>query len=288
MIGAVIHHTIGEAENAIHNGLLPHGMLMIPCDSSPQPTDRNPIYPHPVMTRYYADDGQRQRYVVRLFDASARHYDAINQLMSLGTGHRYRREALLRAGLTHGMHVLDVGAGTGALALSATQVVGACGSVTALEPSRGMLQETVRKCVRPAVQGTAEHLPFADNSFDMVTMGYALRHIAELHVAFHEYQRVLKPGGSVLMLEITTPASWPMYYPVKCYFQFIIPTLALFVRRSQTARIMMSYFWDTIAACVPPHAIMEALQRVGFAQIKRHVVLGIFSEYMAQKPLSGG
>jgi demethylmenaquinone methyltransferase / 2-methoxy-6-polyprenyl-1,4-benzoquinol methylase len=82
---------------------------------------------------------------VRLFDASAQHYDAIDQLMSLGTGHRYRQDALLRAGLTHGMHVLDVGAGTGAIALSATQVVGPQGSVTALEPSRGMLQETVRK-----------------------------------------------------------------------------------------------------------------------------------------------
>lgn len=256
---------------------------MIPRNPSPKPVDGNPVSPHPVLTRYYADDGQRHRYVVRLFDASARHYDAINQLMSLGTGHRYRRWALLRAGLTPGMHLLDVGAGTGAIAASATGVVGPRGSVTALEPSRGMLRETMRKHAGPAVQGIAECLPFADNSFDMITMGYALRHIAELHVAFREYRRVLKPGGTVLILEITTPASRPMYYPVKCYFQFIIPTLALLFRRSQTARLMMSYFWDTVATCVPPHVIMEALRRVGFTQIKRHVVLGIFSEYMAQK-----
>lgn len=257
---------------------------MIPRNPYPKATDSDPIPPHPVLTRYYADDAQRHRYVVHLFDASARHYDAVSQLMSLGTGHRYRHEALLRAGLTPGMHLLDVGAGTGAIAASAAEVVGPQGSVTALEPSRGMLQETIRKRLRPAVQGMAENLPFADNSFDMVTMGYALRHIAELHVAFREYQRVLKPGGRVLLLEITTPASGLLYYPVKCYFQCLMPALAFLFRRSKTALVMMSYFWDTMAACVPPPVITEALQRVGFRHINHHVVLSIFSEYSAKKP----
>ena len=113
-----------------------------------------PLPPHPALTQYYADERDRHSYVIRSFDASASHYDWINQIMSFGTGHLYRRQALLRAGLVASMHVLDVGCGTGVIANHAAHIVGSQGCVIALDPSIGMLQEAIRRRVRPAVLGT--------------------------------------------------------------------------------------------------------------------------------------
>lgn len=91
--------------------------------------------PHQVLTDYYADAQQRRALVDHLFDASAQHYDWINAVMSFGSGQRYRRLALLRAGLKPGMSVLDVGCGTGVIAALAAQIVGPTGQICALDPS---------------------------------------------------------------------------------------------------------------------------------------------------------
>ena len=242
-----------------------------------------PLPPHPALTQYYADERNRHSYVIRSFDASASHYDWINQIMSFGTGHLYRRQALLRAGLAVGMHVLDVGCGTGVIANHAAHIVGSQGCVIALDPSIGMLQEAIRRRVRPAILGVGERLPFADNHFDMLTMGYALRHVADLGIAFREYRRVLKPGGTVLLLEITLPTFPPFYNLLKLYLKWIIPALAGLFRRSREARGMMMYFWDTIERCVPPETIIAVFQSVGFKQVKHYVAGRIFSEYTARK-----
>src|SRR5262249_40468456 len=137
----------------------------------------------------------------------ARHYDRINRTMSLGLGERYRRDALLRAGIRPGMRVLDVGSGTGVLAQFARDAVGASGAVAAVDPSAAMLDVARRRGVRDACRGVAESLPYRDASFDLVTMAYALRHVADLGRTFAEIHRVLRSGGRVLILEQTPPTS---------------------------------------------------------------------------------
>ena len=86
-------------------------------------------------------------------------------------------------------------------------LVGSTGYVVGLDPSAGMLHEARKGPCRNLIQGVGEELPFPDASFDFLSMGYALRHVSDLHVAFREYRRVLRPGGIVLLLEVSRPRS---------------------------------------------------------------------------------
>ena len=163
------------------------------------------VAPLPVLPKYFTDESNRPQRVRAMFDASAPDYDWITSVMSFGSGRWYRRDALRRIGLKAGMAHLDVGAGTGVVALIGQQMVGATGLVVAMDPSQGMLAEARTSGVKNAVPALGERLPSASAQFDLVTMGYALRHVADLRALFTEYARVLKPGGKVLILEITRP-----------------------------------------------------------------------------------
>jgi 3-oxoacyl-[acyl-carrier-protein] synthase-1 len=114
--------------------------------------------------------------------------------------------------------------------------------------------------MRPFVVGRAEALPFPDNSFDFLTMGYALRHVTDLEETFREYQRVLKPGGKLLILEVTKPRGRIPQFLFRAYFGRIYPTLTQLFTRSADARDMMRYYWETMDACVPPEAVLAALR----------------------------
>lgn len=245
------------------------------------PSNSQPLPPHPPLQRYYQSEAQRRRQVDAWFDEAATDYDWINQAMSFGAGHRYRREALLRAGLAEGMSLLDAGSGTGVVAAQAQKIVGSRGLVVALDPSLGMLRRASGRGVRRRVRGLAESLPFPGGRFDMLTMGYALRHVADLRTTFHEYLRVIKPGGKLLLLEITPPASRLSHALLKLYLGRLVPLLARFGHGGRASRELMEYYWDTIESCVPPAAILEALAGAGFRQPERHVEMGIFSEYSA-------
>jgi demethylmenaquinone methyltransferase/2-methoxy-6-polyprenyl-1,4-benzoquinol methylase len=114
-------------------------------------------------------------------------------------------------------------------------------------------------------------------------MGYALRHISDLEVAFREFHRVLAPGGTVCILEITRPASRLGTAVLKAYMRGFVPLLARVIARSGDSPRLMRYYWDTIEVCVPPEAVRRTLAAAGFAEVSRHVELGIFSEYRAVK-----
>src|ERR1700674_2051646 len=153
--------------------------------------------PHPVLLRYYERAEQRRSFVREIFDRTAVDYDRGERLAGLGTGSRYRRQALIRAGLQPGMRVLDVAAGTGLVAREALAVVGDPGQVVGLDPSAAMMRSGLSALPIPLVQGTAERLPFGDARFDFVSLGFALRHVADLPGVFREFRRVLRPGGIV-------------------------------------------------------------------------------------------
>lgn len=242
------------------------------------------IAPHPVLQDYYGKEEDRRTRVDNMFDSSAEHYDWITDVMSFGSGRWYRKQVLLRTGVKSGDKVLDVGAGTGVVSWLAQQIVGETGLVVALDPSKGMLTQAVKLGVTRATQGLGEALPFEDNTFDYVTMGYALRHVADLGAAFSEYQRVLKPGGKILLLEITRPEGKFAIAALKFYLKGIIPNLAKIFRRSADTKVLMRYYWDTIEQCVPPATIVKALETTGLLNSKRAIVMGVFSEYTGTKP----
>jgi demethylmenaquinone methyltransferase/2-methoxy-6-polyprenyl-1,4-benzoquinol methylase len=240
--------------------------------------------PHPVLTEYYRSDAERAGFVNSLFDNSARHYDRLCQLMSFGSGQWYRRQTLLRAGLQPGMHVLDVATGTGLVARSALEIVGDPRAVVGLDPSAGMLREARKATSAPLVQGRVETLPFSRDRFDLLTFGYALRHVTDLEVAFTECRRVLKPRGRLLVLEISRAQSRATRGMLRLYFLHVLPAIMWLSTRSTPARMLSQYYWETIDTCVPPETILDVLRRSGFVDVERKVFGGFLSEYIAVKP----
>jgi demethylmenaquinone methyltransferase/2-methoxy-6-polyprenyl-1,4-benzoquinol methylase len=115
-------------------------------------------------------------------------------------------------------------------------------------------------------------------------MGYALRHLTDLAAAFAEFHRVLRPGGRLLLLEITQPDGALGRALLKGYLRGVVPLLAATVARHRDMPRLMRSYWDTIAACVPPDTILRALGAAGFTAVERYVELGVFSEYRARKP----
>jgi len=246
------------------------------------PRPDGPLAPHPTLPSYFRDERERRTLVDHLFDVTAAHYDAVIGAMSLGSGRWYRREALQRAGLTQGMDVLDLATGTGIVAKAAASLTSPA-RVTGIDPSQGMLEQAQKVAPLRYVRGFAERLPFRDASFDFLSMGYALRHMADLRTTFAEAHRVLRPGGRLLVLEITRPRSRAGLAATRLYLGTVVPVLAGAFTRSREARRLFHYYWDTIAQCVPPETILAAMADAGFVRAERNVVLGLFSEYLAVK-----
>jgi demethylmenaquinone methyltransferase/2-methoxy-6-polyprenyl-1,4-benzoquinol methylase len=240
--------------------------------------------PHPPLQRYYKEESQRRKFVTWIFDETASEYDWIIRVMSFGSGNWYRKQALLRAGLSEGMQVLDVATGTAPVAKAETVIVGSTGSVIGLDRSYNMLKEAGKRVKIPLVHGGADQLPFANNSFDFISMGFALRHVDDLSTSFNEYFRVLKPGGILLIIELTKPKSRIHYAIIRFYLWHIVPLVARLGSGSKDAQTMMKYWWDTLDNCVSPATIMQTMTDCGFAQTKRHREIGLFSEYTAVKP----
>jgi demethylmenaquinone methyltransferase/2-methoxy-6-polyprenyl-1,4-benzoquinol methylase len=238
--------------------------------------------PHAVLTDYYTDEADRLRFIRKTFDDTASDYDRIEKVLAFGSGRWYRGQALQRAGLAAGAQVLDVGFGTGLVAREALALIGAQGKLVGVDPSPGMMAQAGLPGIE-LVCGVAESLPQPDASFDFVSMGYALRHVADVAAAFSEFHRVLRPGGRLLVLEITKPPGALATWLLKGYMRTVVPTIARLVARRRDTAQLWRYYWDTIEACIPPAAVLAALRDAGFRNVDRKVALGIFSEYPATK-----
>jgi demethylmenaquinone methyltransferase / 2-methoxy-6-polyprenyl-1,4-benzoquinol methylase len=243
--------------------------------------------PHVPLTEYYADEAGRPAFVKTMFDSTAEDYDRMESILGLGSGSWYRGQALERAGLRHGMTVVDVGVGTGLVAREAARICGNPAAVTGVDPSLGMMAHAKVPAGVNMVEGVAEAIPSPDANYDFLSMGYALRHISDLTVAFQEFHRVLKPGGKVCLLEITCPETRTGRFLLKIYMKNIVPVLSLVVGKCSNTRKLWRYYWDTIEACVPPEQILVALRKAGFTDVKRHIEvkgMSILAEYQATKP----
>ncbi len=239
--------------------------------------------PHPPLTEYYGREEDRRDWVGEQFDKTASDYDRIECILGLGTGSSYRRKTLELAGLKPGMKVLDVGMGTGLVAKQAALILGDASKVTGVDPSAGMIRNAKLPVGVIVVEGRAEQIPLPDAGYDFLSMGYALRHVSDMSVAFAEYYRVLKVGGKVCILEITLPKGKIATILLKGYCKYIVPTLAKLVAKNKDTTQLWRYYWDTIEACVSPEKVMSTLESAGFVNVRRNVALGIFTTYLADK-----
>jgi demethylmenaquinone methyltransferase/2-methoxy-6-polyprenyl-1,4-benzoquinol methylase len=242
------------------------------------------LAPHPPLKRYYQTEQERTAWVRGIFSRTAGDYERIESAMALGSGPGYRRRALRRGGLAKGMRVVDVGVGTGMVAREAVPIVGDPALVTGVDPSPGMLANAKLPVGVRLLSGAAEAIPVADGEADFVSMGYALRHIADLPAAYAEFYRVLRSGGRLCILEMTLPRQAFARTMLRAYMRGVVPAMARLVARHSEMPELMRYYWDTIEACIPPQMVIEGIRAAGFIEVARHVELGIFSEYYARKP----
>lgn len=171
---------------------------------------------------------EKAGHVRQMFDDIAPRYDLLNTLMSAGIHHGWRVFATRCAGLEAGSSALDICSGTGEWTDHLRRVVGPSGLVAAADFSLPMLAHGQERFARNRVgdvQGDATRLPFADSSFDAVTIAFGIRNIPERETAFREMRRVLRPGGRVVCLECSQPASGPFRSLYDLHTRYVMPTL---------------------------------------------------------------
>lgn len=257
---------------------MPEQLQENPVRKTPRKIVKSPI---PVMPAYFSNEAEKSRFLSTIFDHTAADYDRMEFFLGLGNGSRYRHQALERAGLTAGMSVIDIAVGTGLVAREAVQIAGDPRLVVGVDPSAGMLNSAkVPPGVR-LVEGRAEAIPFPDARFDFLSMGYALRHIADLSVAFAEFHRVVKPGARICILEITPPKSGIGKAFLKAYMHVFVPAVGRLLAKSADTPKLWRYYWETIEACAAPEDVIATLQACGFEGARRQVSHGILSEYQA-------
>jgi demethylmenaquinone methyltransferase / 2-methoxy-6-polyprenyl-1,4-benzoquinol methylase len=164
-----------------------------------------------------------------MFDRIAGVYDLMNSVMTAGLHHRWRQRAADLAELAPGGRALDVATGTGDLAIELASRVGPSGEVVGSDFSEGMLERARRK----APQLRWEHadalaLQYADDGFDAATVGFGARNFADLDRGLSEMARVVRPGGKVVVLEITTPQKPPLSTFFSLWFDRLVPLLGRF------------------------------------------------------------
>ena len=240
--------------------------------------------PHAPLPEFYPQDDlqAREHFLRKTFDDTAVDYNKLERILGFGTGSWYRRGTLERAGLAKGMQVVDVGMGTGLVSQEILRITGEPECLIGVDPSPGMMAEAKLPAQVSCRLGRAEEIPVPDASVDFLVMGYALRHIGDFSTACAEFRRVLKPGGRLLILEITAPEGRVATALLKAYMRGAVPLMARAVSKSPATPLLWRYYWDTIAGCIKPAQVIAALTAAELLEPSRNVSLGIFSEYTAR------
>jgi demethylmenaquinone methyltransferase / 2-methoxy-6-polyprenyl-1,4-benzoquinol methylase len=205
--------------------------------------------------------------VQRMFDRIAPVYDAMNRVMTVGLDQRWRRTTV-EAAVYEGDHVLDACCGTGDLAVAAWKA--GAGRVVGLDFSERMLERARRKAPDLEwIQGDVLALPFEDATFDAAVVGFGVRNVEDLEGGFKELRRVLRPGGRLGILEITTPRGVlaPFY---RLWFDRIVPLLG----RVLPGGDAYTYLPASVRRFPGPEELAELLGSCGFEAVRFRLFAG--------------
>jgi demethylmenaquinone methyltransferase/2-methoxy-6-polyprenyl-1,4-benzoquinol methylase len=214
--------------------------------------------------------------VNRMFDRVAGRYDRLNGVMTAGLHHRWRERAAARAGLGPGDSALDVCCGTGDLALELAGRVAPGGHVVGCDFSEPMLDLAREKTAAKHAEGVrfewadALELPYDGERFDAVTVGFGVRNLADLDRGLREMARVLKPGGRLVILEITQPTRPPLSLFYSLWFDRIVPLLGALSDEPEA----YSYLPESVRSFPSPGGLAEKMDRAGFERIRYTVLAG--------------
>jgi demethylmenaquinone methyltransferase / 2-methoxy-6-polyprenyl-1,4-benzoquinol methylase len=206
------------------------------------------------------DEGQ----VRAMFDRIARVYDRMNSVMTAGLHHRWRERAADLAAVGPGDRALDVATGTGDLAIELARRVGPAGEVVGSDFSEGMLRLAREKA--PSLRwesANALALPYADDGFDAATVGFGARNFSDLDRGLSEMARVVRPGGRVVVLEITTPQRPPLSTFFSVWFDRVVPALGRIADSDA-----YTYLPSSVKRFPDPAELAARMERAGLADIR--------------------
>jgi demethylmenaquinone methyltransferase / 2-methoxy-6-polyprenyl-1,4-benzoquinol methylase len=211
-----------------------------------------------------------------MFDRIAGVYDLMNTAMTAGMHHRWRERSADRAELAPGESALDVCCGTGDLALELRRRVGPSGRVVGCDFSEPMLELAREKSDRLGMSDVefeladALDLPYRDGSFDAVTVGFGARNLADLPLGIGEMARVLRPGGRLVILEITQPRRPPLSYFYGLWFDRLVPALGTIAGDSAA----YSYLPESVRSFPPPEGLAALMEAAGLERIRWLILAG--------------
>lgn len=235
----------------------------------------------------YGSDGEKGEQIEKMFDQIAHSYDKLNHRLSWNIDKRWRRYAIGRLKPFAPKTMLDIATGTGDFAILAARSLQP-DKLIGTDISEGMMEIGKQKVKTLGLDSIVSFqredclsLSFADNSFDAVTAAFGIRNFQDLDQGLREMYRVLKPGGHLCVVELTTPVHFPMKQLFKVYSNTVLPIYGRLVSKDSNA---YSYLTASIAAFPQGERMMDILARAGFPHYEfRRLTFGICTMYFATK-----
>ena len=213
----------------------------------------------------------------KLFTAVAVRYDLLNHLLSWNIDRKWRRKLVECAGVKPGERILDICTGTADIAIRFARM-NETGEITGIDFSESMLRIAKRKIKKRGfddrirlLQGDALHLPFGNNSFDIVSIGFGLRNLTDRKGGINEMVRILNDGGRVLILEFSPPQNTLFGWGYNVYLKTVIPVLGGIISGSMKA---YRYFSSSVAGFLRPDEVMELMRKAGLKNIQAKSLTG--------------
>ncbi len=241
---------------------------------------------HDKVTPYGAADKEKAEEVEEMFDNIAHRYDFLNHLLSLGIDKLWRKKVIKLLKPEQPKVMLDVATGTADFALEAINLNP--DSVKGIDLSEGMLSHGRTKIAKRGLsntivleKGDSQDMPYEDNTFDAITVGFGVRNFQNLSAGLKEMLRVLKPGGTIAILEFSKPTVFPVKQIFYLYFRFILPLIGKYLSKDRRA---YDYLPESVQTFPEGQALLDIMQKNGYRSTScKRLTFGISSIYLGKK-----
>jgi len=235
---------------------------------------------------YKNSDLGKKEQVTKMFDTISKDYDGLNRVISFGIDIKWRKRVVEIVKKQQPKTILDIATGTGDLAINLAET--SAEEIVGLDISPGMLEVGKEKVKAKQLDnrvkmiiGDSENMPFEDNTFDAITVAFGVRNFETLENGLKDILRVLKPGGTFVILETSVPTKFPFKQGYKVYSKFILPSIGRLFSKDKTA-----YKYLSESASVFPYgeALNNILRNIGFINVEdKPQTFGVATIYTASK-----
>ncbi len=216
----------------------------------------------------YTEEGSKKEQISNMFDNIAPYYDFLNRLLSLGIDQSWRRKGIDKLKERNPKLVLDVATGTADLAIMTSKRLPDIEKIHGVDISAEMLEIGKKKIKSKQLDGIIElqqgdslNLPFEDNTFDAVTVAFGVRNYENLEKGLRDMNRVLKPGGQVMILEFSQPHTFPFKQIFQFYFKNILPTVGKLTSKDPKA---YKYLYESVQAFPDGKDFVNVMEKTGY------------------------